>query len=76
MATKLQDNTLARETYHVIGGRPLIVTLTPGGLRLHPKGTQQAHTISYERLYRQLEAEARRGGQSDISIPARKGRRS
>ncbi len=76
MTTKLANNTLARETYHVFAGRPLIVTLTPGGIRLHPKGTQQSVTIDYDKLFMQLQAEARRGGQSDIAIKPRSGRRS
>lgn len=75
MATKLNDNTVARETFHSFLGRPLIVTLTPGGVKLHPKGTQQSVSISYERLFIQLQAEARRGGQSEISIAPRTGRR-
>ncbi len=76
MTTKLQGNVLARETNHDVNGRPLVVTLTPGGIRLHPKGTQQSVSIDYTQLFLQLQAEARRGGQSDIAIKPRSGRRS
>jgi len=74
MTTRLDDNTLARVTNHKIGERAIIVTLTPGGITLHAKGTQRKLKIDYLALWFDLDAAERRGGQSDITIKARRGK--
>jgi hypothetical protein len=45
MATKL-DRPLKREIQ--IGGKPYVLTITPGGLKLVEKGRRKGHELSWE----------------------------
>ncbi len=70
MATKLKESTVVRETGIMLGGRAIICAMTPFGIRLHLTGTQQAVHVDYLTLLLEGQAKARRGGESNISIPA------
>jgi hypothetical protein len=67
---------VTRKTHHAVSGKALVVTLTPGGISLRLERSSRAVRIDYLALYLQLLDDERRGGQSDISIAPRKGRRS
>lgn len=69
-------STVSRKTNHVVGGKALIVTLTPGGISLRLERSSRAVKVDFLSLYLRLLDEERRGGQSDISIKPRAGRRS
>jgi hypothetical protein len=67
---------VTRKTCHTIGGKAIIATFTPGGISLRLERSSRSFTVDYIDLYNKLVAEERRGGQSDISIKPRTGRRS
>lgn len=75
MTTAL-TNAVTRKTNHVVGGKALVVTLTPGGVSLRLERSSRSVKIDFLTLYLQLLDDERRGGQSDISIKPRAGRRS
>jgi hypothetical protein len=75
MTTPLTNN-VTRITNHVVGGKRLVVTITPGGVSLRLERSSQSVKVDFLELFMRLKDEERRGGQSNISIPARKGRRS
>jgi hypothetical protein len=47
MATKL-DKPLKRELQ--VGGKPYMLTVTPEGLKLVPKGKRKGHELSWDAL--------------------------
>lgn len=75
MTTPL-TNPVTRITNHVVGGKRLVVTITPGGVALRLERSSQSVKVDFLELFMRLKDEERRGGQSDISIKPRAGRRS
>jgi hypothetical protein len=75
MATTI-SKPVTRKTCHTIGGKAIVATFTPGGISLRLERSSKSVTVDYIDLYQRLVIEERRGGQSDISIKPRAGRRS
>jgi hypothetical protein len=59
------DKPVVRRTQHVLHGRKIVATMTPGGIKLHLAGTQQSGKVDWDVLWDWIE-------KSQISIKPRR----